>query len=429
METIAIDQILIPPNRIRQTFDPTYISDLADTIADKGLINPVTVRDDGRTLVAGENRMRACYILHRQGRRLFCNGEIIPAGCIAIVRLSKLDPLKLREAELEENTKRRDLTWQEKASAARELHQLRLNQTSGQQTLADTAREITGLPSGKERGQPVTDLSDAILVSKHLDDPDIASAPDLREAKKRLTRKLEAKFREALVSQHGFAQSVSQHTLHNGDALDILDTTGEGQFDCIITDPPYGIGAHGFGSQATTTHQYLDDEEATFRFLERLVPLLERVTKAQAHLYMFCDPRFFNLLRGIFYINRIFDVWSIPIIWHKSGGMLPSPDYGPRRTYETILFANKGQKMVTGVYPDVVSIPSVGDKSHAAEKPLDLYVDLLRRSCGAGDSILDCCGGSGVVLPAANRLGLRATYIELDKDSYNLATLRQTSME
>ena len=55
-----------------------------------------------------------------------------------------------------------------------------------------------------------------------------------------------------------------------------------------------------------------------------------------------------------------------------------------------------------------------------------LYCDLLSRSVNPGDRVLDCFGGSGPILVAANRMRLVATYIEEKEVPYNIAVARST---
>ena len=58
-----------------------------------------------------------------------------------------------------------------------------------------------------------------------------------------------------------------------------------------------------------------------------------------------------------------------------------------------------------------------------------LYRDLLSRSCVAGDRVLDCFGGTGPILVAANMMKLEATYIENSKESYDIAVTRANTAE
>ena len=59
---IALDKISVNPNQPRRDFDPVALQELADSIAEIGIIQPVTLRqmgDDTYQIIAGERRFRA----------------------------------------------------------------------------------------------------------------------------------------------------------------------------------------------------------------------------------------------------------------------------------------------------------------------------------------------------------------------------------
>ncbi len=56
---VPIDEIYPNPNQPRKHFNENALNELADSIREHGLINPITVDDDGMIL-AGERRFRAC---------------------------------------------------------------------------------------------------------------------------------------------------------------------------------------------------------------------------------------------------------------------------------------------------------------------------------------------------------------------------------
>lgn len=62
---IQIDKITPNPSQPRQTFDLSALQELADSIAEYGLIQPIVVREVGNEyeLVAGERRLRATKLL------------------------------------------------------------------------------------------------------------------------------------------------------------------------------------------------------------------------------------------------------------------------------------------------------------------------------------------------------------------------------
>ena len=68
IESIALEQISPNPFQPRRDFDSEELSALGESIADNGLLQPVSVRKTkgGYELIAGERRLRACKLIGRQ---------------------------------------------------------------------------------------------------------------------------------------------------------------------------------------------------------------------------------------------------------------------------------------------------------------------------------------------------------------------------
>lgn len=64
---IDLTRIVPNPNQPRRSFDEVKLQELADSIAKRGLIHPITVRkvDEGYMIVAGERRFRAFGLIDR----------------------------------------------------------------------------------------------------------------------------------------------------------------------------------------------------------------------------------------------------------------------------------------------------------------------------------------------------------------------------
>lgn len=423
MPIISLSHLVIDENRQRRAFDEKLIAALAADIAQRGLMHAPVVRADGVTLIAGERRTRAIMYLHEMLTDFEYAGKKVPHGMLPVIPLSALSDLEAKEAELAENTIRLDLSWQEKASAIAELHALRSAQkapASETQTFKDTASEIKG---SEAIGGDITSVRDSLILAEHLSDPEVAAAKSQKDAVKILRKKKEAAHRAVLAEQ--FDQTATAHTLHHGDALEYLQTLESETFDCLLTDPPYGIGADTFGDMSGTGHNYSDSVEYAQRCYSVLAEQSYRVTKSEAHAYVFCDFSLYSFIADAFALAG-WTVWPRPLIWAKGNGMLPRPEHGPRYTYEMILFASKGSRRTLRVAPDVISIPLVQNPIHGAQKPVDLYLELLSRTCLPGQTVLDPFGGSGTILPAATSARLLATMCELDEGNFNMAVARLT---
>ena len=59
---VELSKISVNPNQPRRDFDPEALQELADSIAEIGIIQPITLRkisDDSYQIIAGERRFRA----------------------------------------------------------------------------------------------------------------------------------------------------------------------------------------------------------------------------------------------------------------------------------------------------------------------------------------------------------------------------------
>lgn len=454
---LPLTDLIILPDRQRQEFDPAALLELAGSLSQHGMFHAILVQPDGKTLVTGERRVRAVREhLIPLGRTFTYGGEPVPPGTIPAICISATDPLALEEIELDENLKRKDLTWKEMAQTTARLHALRQKQAEvraaeaaqlppvdGQNlaltmlttahTVADTAREVRGSAEGYY--QEAT--RQEILVAKHLDKPEVAAAPTLKEAFKALKRLEDGERNRTLAAAVGSTYSADKHKIFHDNCLNwMAKTEHHGKFDVILTDPPYGMDAQNFGDAAgklsTIDHQY-DDTYENWLMLMGGVQLLKDgskqkvkrgwcdlsflVTKAEAHAYVFCDIDHFHELK-MFMERAGWYVFRTPLTNYKrNSGRVPLPDQGPRRQSEWCLYAIKGKKIVTGIYSDVIVTDSDEQLGHGAQKPVALYVDLLKRSVKPGDEVLDSFAGSGTILPAGHSLRCYVTAVE-QQDTY-----------
>ena len=395
-------------------------------------------------LVAGERRLRALTEIFDLGGSFLYNNQLFTAeaGKIPYTDLGELSELEAEEAELDENLKRKDLTWQEHAAAVQRLHNLRVKQakasfdegiaagTPGEalplpHTVADTAKELTGRSDGSFQDNVRKEL----IVARHLDNPVIAKAKSADEAYKLLKKDEERKKNVELAATIGASFNADIHELYNVSCLDwMAKPENAGRFDVICTDPPYGMGAQDFGDAGgkmlAIEHHYDDSYESWLELIKAWAPLTFAVAKPEAHLYAFCDMDRFHELK--FYLaNAGWYVFRTPFILHKiNSGRVPLPDRGPRRQWEMILYAIKGNKPVTHIYPDVIAATGDENMSHGAQKPIAVIQNLLQRSVRPGDTVLDCFAGTGPIFPAAHTYKCKAIGLELNPEYFALSAKR-----
>jgi 16S rRNA G966 N2-methylase RsmD len=421
--------ISISANRQRREFDPQKLMELQESIEHLGLMHPVVVRESSNggtptyTLVAGERRMRALYGIWELGGNFACHNTLVPEGYVPVITLGELGPIEAMEAELSENTIRSDLSWQERCEALSALHKLRVA-LNPDHSIADTSEEVTGRRDARYHN----DTRHSLIVAKHLDNPIVAKAKDEKEAFKLLKRAEELTEHSLKAIEVGRTFNSSVHRCLQGDCLTWMTEMDADQFDVILTDPPYGMGSDEFGDGAgrltAITHEYKDSEDDFRALLSAAVPLITRVAKPSAALYLCCDIDQFFWLRSLL-ASAGWYVFRTPLINVKTGsGRVPLPDQGPRRQYETILFAFQGGKRTTVLKSDVIQTLGDEQMGHGAQKPVALFTDLLSRSARAGDSCLDPFAGTGTIFPAAHGLKVVATGIEQNAAYYGMCVKR-----
>ena len=424
--------IFVAADRHRRTFKQTDHDELKRSIRLAGMIQPIVVDIDGTEtirLIAGERRLRASMELLAETYPIRLTDGTTFVGCVPAIVLREQSQYVREQIELHENIQRVNLTWQEKVQATERMARLI------QQAEPDLpAEKLPGeILERLDLSAHVTRVAGRLVLADFMHLPQVVGAPTEGDARKNLTRYLENQFRAKLALEVLKAQvsddspggpATVPHILLHGDALELLPQLDR-QFDVVVTDPPYGIGADSYSHNENMPirHLYDDSRKTLARIMTDLPMMLTARTKQDAHLYLFCDFTMWAEWRSRFE-KLEWSVYDRPIIWNKGRGPSGSPDLWPMAFYETVLFARKGKRPLQAIRGNVVSIPPVEGRLHAAQKPVDLYVDLLSRSTLTGDLVLDPFSGSGTIFEAADRLNLEATGIESDKEAFGLCQRR-----
>lgn len=445
LTTISTQRIKVADNRQRREFDADKMQELRKSIVARGLMHPIVLRglEDGTLqLVAGERRLKAISEIHFLGQSFQCNGQAVPVGEVPYTLITALDALAAEEAELEENAVREDLTWQEKAAALKRLDTLRGKQAAEKGevwTRSDTAEEVTGSKSGRQATEARMALAVATMLEKQPENAAVqaaAKAPSLKEAVKILQREENRQTYAAKAQEIEKVLASSKHKLLRGSCLEILPTLEADHFDLVLSDPPYGMNADQFGDSGSAgrsqgAHQYDDSYESWKSLMQNFLPAVTRVCKPQAHMYLFCDFDRFHELKG-YCESAGWTVFRTPLVMQKAGqgGRVPLPNHGPRRQYELVLYAYRGQRQVRAILPDLFLSPLIESRiGHPAEKHVDALRNLLQRSAFPGDRVLDPFAGSGSIYPAGEAESVFVTGIEVDETFAGMAASRLQALD
>ena len=426
MQLVRLETIKIKENRWRREIKKSAVIDLAESIATLGLFHAPVVENDCRTIIMGETRYNAVKYLAEKSIGFIYGEEQITPGYLPVIIVGEdLSKHTLKEMELDENVKRTQLTWLEKAHATAELHEHRQAEkaeTGEEQTLSETAKEIRG---DDFNVSAITDVRDDLIIAAFDTDEDVTKAPTRKDALKIIDKKLKEAHRIQLSKEYELSKLSTSHEVMKGDLRQLLPKYKVDTFDCIIADPPYGIDADTFRNQNATEHDYADDKEYSDEIIRCIAKEGWRITKLRAHAYIFCDINRFKDVKHIFEAEEWY-VWATPLIWYRghTSGLLPRPEHGPRRTYEAIVFCIKNDRKTKVVGADVLLHDSDRKVTYGAHKPVELYEDLIRRSCNPGDVVLDPCCGSGPIFPAAEKMQVIAHGFDNKEEAYAYSVAR-----
>lgn len=432
---VHIKSVVVRPNRQRSEFSPAELNELADSIEANGLLHAPVIRFDGDVpvLVAGERRLRAISDMHELGRKFYYDGQLVPQDMLPCSSLGELSQLEAWEAELEENIRRVDLTWQEKAMATAELMALRQAQAAEAGAPAPTVKTIVAEVRPKDAYEQAHDTTrKELIVSRFLEDKEVAAAPTLKEAVKILKKREERKQQAELAVLTGASFSASSHKLLNQDSHEWAAAAPAGMYDIMLTDPPYGMGADQFGDSgvgSSAAAHFYDDSYESWQAIMKWFPAESfRLAKPDAHAYVFCDIDRFHEMRTLM-IAAGWKVHRTPLIWSNPDGFrAPWPEHGCQRKYELILYAIKGDRKVNHLKGDVLEYSKDKAVGHPAQKPVALLVDLLRRSARPGDTVIDFFAGSFGTVEAAHELKLSCVAIERDPSAYGIGVKRVSDL-
>jgi site-specific DNA-methyltransferase (adenine-specific) len=212
-------------------------------------------------------------------------------------------------------------------------------------------------------------------------------------------------------------EEIGDATLILGDCSAILPTLG--MFDCVATDPPYGISYVSARRKRGPTEMLENDDAAPVD----VIPHIAGALKDGGALYL--ATRFDVAAQWNAAINAAGLVLKTPIYWnkgnHTSGDL--EGDFGAQ--VEVFIFAHKGRHALRGKrLANLWHIPRDPAGEHPTPKPVALMERMIACSTDAGGTILDPFMGSGSTGIAAVNLGRRFTGIEVNQRYFEIACER-----
>lgn len=413
--------------RIRQ--DLGDIDALCNSIKEHGLIQPIVIERNSLTLVAGGRRLTAL-------RRLQLDAL---THAVHFIWRDEEDSLRRTAAELEENLRRKELTWPE--------------QIEGKRRLLETLQAIHGkvLPgnqptiSAKLQGvnpnafgvvklaavlgeDPSTTSRDLTLAEAVKSMPVLTKADTKGGAMRKLQmfntvvgmavaskKRQEQSQKPQVEGQPAPALPAKQWTIHEGDFRANISSLRTESVDFIHTDLPYGSSVEKMSSHASPLG-FDDSRSVAVSLLRDLAFESYRILRPDRYAcYWFGFNYYQELVDTLRSVG--FSVVPVPVIWVKNTKSGENPNTRYSNSYEPLLVAIKGRPMLMRPgAANVKTFPTVPpkDKLHVAEKPVALVYDIIKDLCAPRGLIVDLCAGTGSTGVAALQHKCETVLFELN---------------
>lgn len=410
-------------------------SGLKDSIAARGVLNPIIVeREAGpgglHRLVAGERRYKAAQELALRD--------------IPVRFADTLPPIEAQIIELEENIKRADLTWQDRALAVQRINELYMKTAvdRGEHwTQERTAQSLSITP-----GMTSMSIRTALEIEKG--NESVKAAPSLDTAYNIVKRRDKREYALTMDELHNSPISldnepeVDEYDFAIGDnpAKNILledfvhwaSKYHGPAFNFIHCDFPYGINVfEGPQAGGERHHSYDDSKEIHFKLLETLLVNFNRLASTSCHVMFWFSMQHYDQIRAM--VRELVPdliIQTHPLIWMKtdSSGIASDPQRGPRHVYETALLMSRGDRNIVRVVNDAYGAPT-DREFHIHTKPEPMLRHFFQMLVDHTTIMLDPTCGSASSIRAAESLGAtKVVGMDTDETTVSMArtALRQS---
>jgi len=211
--------------------------------------------------------------------------------------------------------------------------------------------------------------------------------------------------------------------LHLGDCLEYMRTMPDKSVDCVVTDPPYGIGyASAWRTHKEDRFEVIDgDTTLDLSYLKEL----RQIVKDVSCLFTFCRWDTSELFRTAL-INAGFNIQS-QVIWNRGIHGLGDLNKQFAPMHDNCWFATVGNYRFPSHRPkSVYSIDrlSANELLHPTQKPIPLMSKVIKDISSEGDTIFDPFMGSGTTGVACVQTGRNFIGCEIDEGYFKIAERR-----
>ena len=427
---LRIADIVVGPNR--RSVDEVNVRELADSIREVGLLNPITVTPDNR-LVAGAHRLEACRLLgwtEIECTRLEGSGLLLQLAEIDenLIR-NELDPISIGELaikrdEILELLGQRATFGQgrpskngETVSPLKTTESIAKEIGIGERTLQHNKQLARNLvPEAKDvvRSSEIT-KRDALKIARMTPERQTEIATRIKTGKAKTVKEAELiDAKQKIKEQMKASVKTKPPTVFLGDGVKWIES--QKPCDLLLTDPPYSTD--------------VPDIEA---FAQSWLPVALGKLKLTGSAYVFIGA-YPNELKAYLNVKPPDGITLEQVlVWTYKNTLGNNPKDRYKQNWQAILFY-RGKDAppldcpLTAEQWGVMEMNApdgrLGNRFHAWQKPLELAERLIRHSTKPSDTVLDpfCC--TGTFLLAAAKLGRIGKGAEINQENAAIAVER-----
>jgi len=212
------------------------------------------------------------------------------------------------------------------------------------------------------------------------------------------------------------------NTLYRWDCLEVMKWIPDKSIDLVLTDPPYWMSFVSSFRNERTKHKEIENDN-TLEWVDDFLAQIKRISKPETHQYIFCSMHHIDIF--VSKVKQYLNYKNI-IVWEKNNtGMGDLEwDYAPK--YEFCIFCNgDGTRKLTGSRdPNIMKWNKTGNDLHPTQKPVEMCVYLIQKSCEPWHTVLDCFAWSGTTGVACIETWRNYILIEKDEDYCNIIEKR-----
>jgi len=407
------------------------IEELANSLKEKGLIQPIAVMRYDETY---EDRWN--YFLLAGGRRLKAARHLGWKTIPARIYPHGLDGLEIRQIELEENIRRKDMNDAEKLKATKQIHDLWVSMYGEKTSTKKGAKGHSLRDTANRLGISVGKASMDIELAERLEEmPELAkfgSASEIRKAikkaKKQVARdeKIEEYEKEIASNTDTEMLKLYAKSYIVGDFFHRVKQIPKETIDFIDLDIDYPMDIDEDSPQHIQAQE--DKKQEIYKtipkkdfplIMQRTFQECYRVMKDGSWIIVWFGYEYFNQIQQWAKIAGFKTSWYTGK-WYKGAGYAHTrnPYTYLGHTTEPFFYFRKGSASINLPHPDVFEFAplSSDSKVHPYEKPVDLMYSIIDTFVNPGSRILVPYAGSGNTLIAGFKMKCHAIGFDMSDE-------------